>query len=210
MCKITHDEDKNQPLEALLGIGEIAADICEVGGEAFTGVPVVGSIFSLIKAANTIRDRSLAAKLQKLLEPFYGSSPESQAKFRQKLLRDADETSKVGSILFLVAERLVELDKTEVLGILFRAYLLDKLTSFDFRRLAQAIDLAFGDDLKVLIDLHEDSAKSTEPWLRSLVGTGLAEVVVGKTLDNSGEIYYKVSDLGRLLRHAYIAGGNTC
>ena len=208
---MTHYEDKNQPLEALLGIGEIAADICEVGGEAFSGVPVIGSIFSLIKAANNIRDRALAAKLQKLLEPIYWSSPESQAKFRQKLLRDADETSKVGSILFLVAERLVELDKAQVLGILFRAYLLDKLTSLDFRRLAQAIDLAFGDDLKILIDSHEDPEKSTEPWLRSLVGPGLAEVVVGKTWDDSGEIYYKVSDLGRRLRHAYIAGGgNTC
>ena len=64
---------------------------------------------------------------------------------------------------------------------MFRAYLLDKVTTLDFRRLAQAIDLAFGDDLKILIDSHEDSAKPAEPWLRSLVGPGLAEVVGGKT-----------------------------
>jgi len=209
---MTHHEDKSQPLEALLGIVEIAADICKVGGETFSDVPVIGSMFSLISAANTIRDRILAAKLQKLLEPIYGSSPESQAKFRQRLLRDADETSKVGSILFLVVERLVELDKAQLLGILFRAYLLDEIASLDFRRLAQAIDLAFGDDLERLIDLHEDSAKSTEPWLRSLVGSGLAEVVAGKTWGDSGEIYYKLSDLGRTLRHAYSAGAgrNTC
>ncbi|MFN7778522.1 MAG: hypothetical protein ACK5RK_06565 [Betaproteobacteria bacterium] len=111
---MTHHEDKNQPLEALLGIGEIAADICKVGGETFSSVPVIGSIFSLIKAANTIRDRTLAARLQMLLEPIYGASPESQAKFRQKLLLDADETSKVGSILFLVVERVVELDKAKI------------------------------------------------------------------------------------------------
>jgi hypothetical protein len=92
---------------------------------------------------------------------------------------------------------------------LFRAYLLDKVTTLDFRRLAQAIDLAFGDDLKILIDSHEDSAKPAEPWLRSLVGPGLAEVVGGKTWANSGEISYQVSDLGRTLRHAYIAGRNT-
>jgi hypothetical protein len=207
---MTQNEDKNQPLEALLGIGEIAADIYKVGGDTFSGVPVIGSMFSLIKTANTIRDKALAVKPQKLLAPIYGSSPEYQAKFREKLLRDTDETSRVGSILFLVVERLVELDKAQLLGILFRAYLLDKLKSVDFRRLAQAIDLGFGDDLKMLIDSQEDPAQSKEIWLRSLVGPGLAEVVAGKTWSDNGEIYYQVSDLGRTLRHAYIAGKNTC
>jgi len=197
-------------LETIAGIGEIVADVYEVGGEAFSSVPVVGTMFQLARAANTIRDKILAAKLRKFLEPFTETSQECRDKFKERLMEDEAETRRVGEILFLVLDRLTDLDKAMILGRLFIAFLNNQLSPIDLRRMAQAVDISFADDLVDLIESEGEIDQSQELWLKSLVPSGLAEPVGAKMIDELGIIYYSMTEFGKSLRSAYLYAQRTC
>jgi len=197
-------------LETIAGIGEVVADVYEVGGEAFSSIPVVGTMFQLARSANTIRDKTLAAKLRRFLEPFTETSQEYRDKFKERLTQDEAETRRVGEILFLVVDRLTDLDKAMILGCLFIAFLNDQLSSSDLRRMAQAVDMSFADDLIDLIESEGEIDQSQELWLKSLVPSGLAEPVGAKMFDDMGNIYYSMTELGKSLRSAYLCVQRAC
>lgn len=197
-------------LETIAGIGEVVADVYEVGGEAFSSIPVVGTMFQLARSANTIRDKTLAAKLNSFLKPFTETSQECRDQFKEKLRKDEAETRRVGEILFLVVDRLTDLDKAMILGYLFIAFLNDKLSSTDLRRMAQAVDMSFADDLIGLINSDGELDRSQELWLKSLVPSGLAEPVGAKMFDEMGNIYYSMTELGKSLRSAYLCVQRDC
>lgn len=197
-------------LETIAGIGEVVADVYEVGGEAFSSIPVVGTMFQLARSANTIRDKTLAAKLNSFLKPFTETSQECRDQFKERLRKDEAETRRVGEILFLVVDRLTDLDKAMILGYLFIAFLNDKLSSTDLRRMAQAVDMSFADDLIGLINSDGELDRSQELWLKSLVPSGLAEPVGAKMFDEMGNIYYSMTELGKSLRSAYLCVQRDC
>ena len=197
-------------LETIAGIGEVVADVYEVGGEAFSSIPVVGTMFQLARSANTIRDKTLAAKLRRFLEPLTETSQECRDKFKERLTQDVAETRRVGEILFLVVDRLTDLDKAMILGRLFIAFLNDQLSSSDLRRMAQAVDMSFADDLIDLINSEGEIDQSQELWLKSLVPSGLAEPVGAKMFDDMGNIYYSMTELGKSLRSAYLCVQRAC
>jgi hypothetical protein len=118
-------------LETILGAGEVVADVYEVGGEAFSSIPVVGTMIQLARAANSIRDRTLAARLTRFLEPFAEASQEYRDKFKERLMQDKDETRRIGKTLLLVIDRLTDPDKAKILGYLLVAFLNDQLTSIE-------------------------------------------------------------------------------
>ena len=197
-------------LETIAGIGEVVADFYEVGGEAFSSIPVVGTMFHLARSANTIRDKTLAAKLRRFLEPFTETSQEYRDKFKERLMQDEAETRRVGETLFLVVDRLTDLDKAMILGCLFIAFLNDQLSSSDLRRMAQAVDMSFADDLIDLIESEGEIDQSQELWLKSLVPSGLAEPVGAKMIDEMGNIYYSMTEFGKSLRSAYLCVQRAC
>lgn len=197
-------------LETIAGIGEVVADFYEVGGEAFSSIPVVGTMFHLARSANTIRDKTLAAKLKRFLEPFTETSQEYRDKFKERLMQDEAETRRVGETLFLVVDRLTDLDKAMILGCLFIAFLNDQLSSSDLRRMAQAVDMSFADDLIDLIESEGEIDQSQELWLKSLVPSGLAEPVGAKMIDEMGNIYYSMTEFGKSLRSAYLCVQRAC
>jgi hypothetical protein len=200
--KMSLTGDNGHLLETALGIGEIVADVYEVGGEAFSNIPFVGPMFQMARAANSIRDRTLAAKIRRFLEPLTEVSQEERDKFKKRLMQDQAETRRVGENLFLVVDRLTDLDKAKILGCLFVAFLNDQLTATDLRRMAQAVDISFVDDLAKLIESEGEMDQSEELWLKSLVPSGLVEPVGAKMIDELGNIYYSMTELGRKLRSA--------
>jgi hypothetical protein len=208
--KMSLTGDNGHLLETVLGIGEIVADVYEVGGEAFSSIPVVGPMFQIVRATNSIRDRTLAAKIKRFLVPFTEASQEDRDKFKERLMEDEAETRRVGEVLFLVVDRLTDLDKAKILGCLFVAFLNDQLTSTDLRRMAQAVDISFVDDLAKLVESEGEVDQSEELWLKSLVPSGLAEPVGAKMIDELGNIYYSMTELGRKLRSACPNVQGTC
>jgi hypothetical protein len=117
---------------------------------------------------------------------------------KQLVAKSPDEAKKVGETLFLVIERFVDQDKPELLAKVFVAYLDEVISGIEFRRLAQAIDAAFPDDLKELIASEQTPSSHGAWWKEGLVASGLTRVQTrGPT---GGGIVYHVTPLGELLR----------
>lgn len=188
-------------LEAVLENSEVVADTF-VSEEVLKDIPFVGTAVKLCKAANTIRDRVFAAKLQKFIMGLE-CDPEIAAKWRAKVDESPEKAAKVGETLLLVLDRLIDLHKAELLAIIFVAYVDNVIDLEDLRRIAQAIDVAYFDDLIYLLGIERNPKKSADPRLLSLTSSGLTSLVVEQTIGDLGSIYYEISELGTKFRKTY-------
>lgn len=196
--KIISKEKSERPvLKASLEGAEVLADIA-LGGDVLAGVPIIGTAFNILKAADSIRDRAFAAKLRKFSTALEKISAEEKQEMQNKIRTDDNEANRVGETLFLVLDHLTDLSKATVLGYIFVSYLRGDITADQLRRMAQAIDVCFADDLNDLLDDRGTPYKS-------LLASGLAEPIGDGTIGGGGNIYYVISDLGRKLREAYIS-----
>ena len=209
------DKKEWPDLEAIGGITEVGVDILasdmpgEVG-DLFADIPIVGTLFQVMKAVDSVRDRALSVKLMRFLEPFQEESKNDRDKFKKRLMQDEFESRRVGEILFLVVERLTDLDKAQILRCLFVSYLNDQLSSIELRRMAQAVDISFADDLVMLIESNGEINQSEALWLKSLVPSSLTEPVGATMFGEMGNIYYSMTDLGKKLRSAYLFAQLIC
>ncbi|HPH13838.1 MAG TPA: hypothetical protein PLC34_08585 [Burkholderiaceae bacterium] len=196
------DRKERNFLEAFLEGAEAAIDLAS-DNEAVKAVPVVGTAIKLLKGADDMRSRALTAKLTKfLMEPAL-QSEKIRAKLRAGIATSDEEARKVGESLFLVLDRMTDLDKPSLLAKVFVAYLDEIVSASELRRIAHAVDSAFTDDLQSLQDWEETlHAKYGSEWKQPLVGSGLTRVVTGQTIDDMAEVYYELSDLGRTLHRA--------
>ncbi len=160
-------------------------------------IPVIRRFVKIWRGINDIRTRVLAAKLRGFVCDPSLQSPETREQMRQRA--ESPEGKKIGQTLFMVLERLTDLNKPRWLAKLFAGYLLGELTASELRRLAAAVDLAFGDDLIALLVAREP-IRSTEPedWKQYLAQSGLTEL--GQVTAVGGQRYYEVTPLGILVR----------
>jgi hypothetical protein len=128
-------------------------------------------------------------------------------KIRKKVQTSPDEATKVGETLFLVLDRFIDLDKPELLAKVFLAYVDDVVSAAELQRLAQAIDLAFSEDLKQLISGREQVVLGSpidgegDNWKALLVTSGLTTTTtrgIGPVT-----ITYAVTPLGQALWRAF-------
>lgn len=193
-------------LEAILEAGESAADLL-TDNEAVRAVPVVGTALRLLKGVDDLRDRALAAKLERFFRDPALQSERARRKLRDGISDDPEEAAKVGETLFLVLEKVTDLQKPGLLARVFLAYLDGEIRADDLRRLAHAMDFAFTDDLLSLEGWQEGAHVGYgSDWKRPLVGAGLAEVVGAS---GGHEVHYQLTALGRtlyrVLWHARVA-----
>jgi len=197
---------KDRPiLEAVLESGEAILDAI-VNGDAIASVPVMGIAFKIARAADSIRDRALAAKLTKFMVQFEKISESSRQRWKVKLTESPDEATRVGEMLFLVIDRATDLKKADVLAFLFIAYIDGVLSSDELRRMSQAVDTAFIDDLEQLLNAHDVPKESDAPWMKYLASSGLTFPSGKGTLGDDGVLIYDVSSLGHKCRTAYFHG----
>lgn len=197
---------KDRPiLEAVLESGEVVADAL-MRGDILADIPIIGTAFKLCKAGDSIRDRAFAAKLMKFLSGLDAIPEQSKQQIKDKIASSPDEAAKVGESLFLVLERITDLDKPLLLSYLFLAYIDAVITADDLRRFAQVVDSSFADDLRRFLEVMDLPVKSGEPWMQFLAHTGLTNVVAGQTWADAGQIYYESTSLGNKLRNAYYHG----
>jgi len=189
-------------LEALLEGGEAALDLL-TDNEAVKAVPVVGTAIKLLKGVDDARDRALVAKLEKFIQDPSLQSARAREKLRSGIAADLNEATKVGETLFLVLDKMTDLDKPGLLAKVFLAYLDNVISAAELRRLAHAIDGAFTDDLISLQNWQESAhvAYASE-WKQPLVGAGLTRVVTGQSWDSLTDVNYELTELGRKLHQA--------
>jgi len=188
-------------LEAALQNIEAAVDTA-VQNDAIAAIPVVGTAFKVCRGIDDVRSRVFAAKLAKFVSEPYLQTEEAKRKIKQKIAGSPDEATKIGETLFLVLDRLIDIDKPTILSKVYVAYLDDIVSAGELQRLAQAIDLAFGDDLKELLaaeNLRFDD--DFRPWIGALANSGLTISRV-KAL-GPAKTFYEVTPLGQTLWKAW-------
>ena len=173
-------------------------------------IPIVGNIFKACKAVPDIRNRIFRAKLDRIIQVFERVPSETMEKIRQKVAASPDEPTKVGETLLLVLDKITALEKAEIIAYVFIAYTLGHLGSADFRRLSDAIDQAFVDDLKEFLNAQKTSHRTQASYMKRLERAGLTFADLNKIPRNRQYRYYVVSDLGTQLIAAYSAGMKYC
>ncbi len=198
---MTRKKERNF-LEAALEAGEAALDLL-TDNEAVKAVPVIGTAFKFLKGVDDMRDRALAAKLETFIRDPSLQSDLVREKLRNGISSSEEEAVKVGETLFLVLDKMTDLEKPRLLARVFRAYLDEVITAVDLRRLSHALDGAFTDDLISLEHWQESAHVSYGiEWKEPLVGVGLTRVVTGQTIDTMTEVHYELTELGRKLYQA--------
>ena len=195
---------KDRPVvEATLESGEVVADIL-MRGDALAEIPLIGTAIRICKAADTIRDRAFAIKLSRFVLNLESITEEQKRKLKDKMRAGMDDAQRVGETLLFVLERVTDLDKPLLLSQIFLAYIDGVVSSESLRRLCQAVDMAFPDDLKQLLAVEPPARKSDEPWMRYLVSSGLTRLVGTQTVEDiGGRNYCEITPLGQMLRLAY-------
>ncbi|WP_163831886.1 hypothetical protein [Spartinivicinus ruber] len=194
---------KERPvLEASLETSEALIDAL-TSNEVLSNIPFVGTAFKIFKAAESVRDKAFAMKLERFANPLSELSDDERQRFLEKLQQNQEEAKKVGETLFLVIDRLADVDKPEILGLVFIAYLNESFPYSDLRLMSQAIDMSYAEDLGLLVNSESEPEQSKEDWMQRLASAGLTKSIGGKAWNDSGEIYYQVTPLGNMLRNAY-------
>jgi hypothetical protein len=200
---VKFNSSKDHPVvEAALESGEAVTDIL-MHGEVLAGFPVIGQAINLCKALDAIRDRALAIKLAKFIVNLDSITEEQKHNLKNKISTKAEEAQKVGETIFFVLERVTDLDKPSLLAKIFLAYIDGVVSGEELRRLCQAVDTAFADDLQKLLTADIIPEKSEEPWMQYLVASGLTRLIAGQTWDDSGMLYCEITPLAKTLRNAY-------
>ena len=122
---------------------------------------------------------------------------EEKKKFLKKLDANPKFRRKVGETLVLLLDRLDDMEKPELVGKLFKAYMLGRIEFPAFQRLAAAVERAYLPDLFELKGYY-DGQSSDDAIAQRLASHGLLHFSV-EVLIGGGKIRYSISGLGELL-----------
>jgi len=172
-------------------------------GEFLSGFPVLSQAINFCKALDSLRDRSLALKLARFIENLSGITEEQKNKLKEKVNAGTEEATKIGETLFFVIERVTDLDKPALLAKIFLAYVDEVISGEELRRLCQAVDTAFANDLQQLLAVESIPDNSNEMWMQNLLPSGLTRLVGAEMFDDLGKLYCEETLLAKKLRNAY-------
>jgi hypothetical protein len=160
-------------------------------------IPVIRQAVALYKTFNDARSALLVSKLQKFVTDPSLQTPEARARMREQ--SESPDGKKIGEVLLMVLDRLTDMLKPTWLARCYAGFLAGEFGSSDLRRLASAIDMAFGDDLVALLAAPEPiQSNEYAPWKRYLTASGLTEM--GAQGPIGGKTVFHVTELGTLFR----------
>ena len=198
----------------------LAKDYVEVGLDAIMtdgllkDIPLVGTMVSLFKLGNTLKDRHTFKKLAVFFDRLSEIPIEDREKFVNEL-NDSDEYNEsISEKVLLLIERLDETKKAEIIGNIFKLYVLNVITKDTFLKLAGFIERGILRDLLAFYHKHTRYSRSVELMHKyyldndtadSLRGLGLFKQVVNlkKSYLDDGKLEaqteYEVNSIGQTL-----------
>lgn len=183
-------------LEAFAENSEALLDLA-VDNEAVKAVPVVGTLFKLLKGYQDLSSRILAGKLQKFLsEPSLRNALEAR-KLRQQILQNPEEAQEIGELLFLTLDKVTDMTKPTLLAKAYASYLIDEIDRFTFEAITHVLNISFLRDVQAF--LASPNPPNDTLWKERLTSVGLLEVE-SETYD--GDVIYQETPLGAAFLHA--------
>lgn len=195
---VAHAKDR-PALDATMSTAETVVSFL-MKDEVISAIPIFGTALKAVKALDSIRDQMFVAKLQQFLAQAEMMSKEDRLLAAQKLAID-EEGNKTAETLLMVLDRITDLDKPALLGVLFMHFGRGGLAASEFRRLAAAVDAAFSDDLAMFLSepavvLDMDRMSSHR---EALVAAGLTRALPVDDVYNLGLVKFRVTQWGKLL-----------
>lgn len=123
----------------------------------FHEIPIAGRVLRAIKTVRSFRDQLFARKIAKFLEHPEFVNDRARDRMRALVENSPHEAQRVGETLFLILERITDMQKPAWLSALFAAFLAGEMTAAEWRRAANAIDSAFADDIAGLLASSDDA-----------------------------------------------------
>lgn len=163
-----------------------AAELAEAGldqllAEGFLrDVPILGTVLGVIRTAGAVRDLLLAKKLGLFLRALQ-SVPVNERKHFHDSLGTQVERRKTGEALLLLLDRLDDMDKPELVGRVFRAFIRGDVEGDALRQMAASVDRLFITHLPHLMRFYrerkEQAGQAFDPdILQALSFAGLVRV----------------------------------
>jgi hypothetical protein len=164
---------------------DVAFDVTEglravASDEILPEIPIVKSLYALVKTSKAISNALLAKKVVRFLFQLREISPDDRQAFLAKL--EGDDRERIVGSLILVLERHEVLRKSEIQGRLFAALIREDLTKAEYLTLTHATTTIDVDSLPVLRSFYGGVPGDAPPSTALLYGYGFLQLL---DVDNS-------------------------
>jgi len=195
----------NKAMELIADLGEVAIDDLLKDG-TLKDIPILGDLLKLYNLGVGVRDYLFLQKLMKFLYHLKEVPDADKEQFINKVKGDKKFKKLTGENLILILERLDDLNKPELVGKAFCAYVEGKITYDEFILLSTAIDRTRISDIKALEKISVSWIFSgNSDWEQRLANCDLMTIDVEFRLSlepgiqRETKIMYKRNSLNQLL-----------
>lgn len=164
------------------GSREIASDAAEAILDAqlpdglLKDIPVIKWLAITGELRSHYSNRIFAAKLLRFLNALHDIPESERRMFADRLETEDGFKEKVGKQLFILLERLDDLEKPKLVAKAFRAYVTGRIDYKTFRELCMVVDRCFLDDLPLLKNGHINLSSTDAAIAVRLASCGAVEI----------------------------------
>lgn len=165
-------------------------------------IPIIKSVIACRKTWTAIHDQLFLRKVAGFIVACPNFTDAEKEKFIREQLSDSKKAKNFGDAVVLILDKLDDLEKLEMLANVFAAFVRGEINWENFRRLAQAIDIGFLEDLKVFAKLPNFSEEQLRVLYSNLIRTGLVNLRGPKAQTGLPvtPISYQVTELGQIFQ----------
>lgn len=185
-------------------LSDLAVDYAEVGLDSILDegiirdIPILRTLVSIAKAGLNVRDRLYVKKIAYFLQQVGNTTQEQREEFIKKYCQDIKRFEEA---VLLILEQADSIEKSSLVGKIFKACILDVITYDDALKLSSMVNRAFWGDLEKFLDnenveIGEDN--------QSLVMAGLYVIAKSSSIGNRGRynfggVKYEITNYGKKL-----------
>lgn len=190
---------------------KISEDITEIALDSFLEdgilkvVPAISFITGTIKTTLNIREKIFAKKVLTFLSSLKNIPNDKRQEFINKLNQKKGFKQRLGETVIVLLEKIDNLNKPIIIGNLFKAYILEKISLEDFTKISSSVSRVDIDDLMKFARYKEEKKTLPIEIKESLAFNGLMSITISTkplTADMTEirqDLVYKENSTGRKL-----------
>ena len=189
----------NQLTDAISDLAEVTLDQNLMEG-VLKDVPIVGTLFKLARAGQSISEELFLRKLARFLADLNAVPVEEREKLLEQYPDTSEEQRVLGENLLLALERLDDVKKPAILARFFSAYIRSEINYLTFTRLARALEkfnIELLPHLRWFYTHEEPTIETPEEIIHELSLAGLVTVSLKNSGTFGGGASYLHSELGK-------------
>ena len=193
---------------------DLVIDLSETTIDAFLedgiikDIPIFGLLFKSKNFISTIQDKLFAKKLFKFLKQLENTTPEQRIEQINKIEQDEKYRISVGEKLMYLIDKCEDSEKAEILGILFKNFILSNIDYDDLLRCTNSISSLSTIDLREFIKKDAFIETFIKSNANIYLNSGLISFKLKSNLKRTDralntediEVIYIPSALGKLLK----------